>query len=200
MNRHLLIGVLCVMTAASALALASGGGPDFQKLLDEFSAAWTRHDTAAMAAMWAKDGDLINPQGVWARGRSEVARFLAVEHAGKMKGTSYRGTVTSTRFLSEDLALIDWAAVVTGIRAPDGCELPPLRHHVSAVFTKELGRWRVASGRPVAYAGLDDVTPFAAAAASSSEGHGHGHGHPKDAGHTAGHSGKEAPDDDEDKD
>jgi hypothetical protein len=52
----------------------------------EFVAAWNKDYAKGMAALWAPQGDLINPFGRVAHGRAKVEKLFADEHSHVMKG------------------------------------------------------------------------------------------------------------------
>jgi uncharacterized protein (TIGR02246 family) len=120
----------------------------------EFVAAWNAHDPARMAGVWAEDADLINPFGVKARGRAEIQKLFEREQHGVMRASTYEIGSMSVHPLCGDAALVDWAADLTGMVAPDGKALPPFHHHVSQVVVKKGGHWRVEFVRAFAYAPL----------------------------------------------
>ncbi|HKI67962.1 MAG TPA: SgcJ/EcaC family oxidoreductase, partial [Verrucomicrobiae bacterium] len=91
---------------------------------DEWAAAWNKHDPKLMAAFWAADGDLINPFGLHARGTAELEKLFTEEHAGKMAGTTYAGTIESIRYLGESVAIVDVAGEISGMKGPDGAAAP----------------------------------------------------------------------------
>ena len=104
-----------------------------------------------MAAVWAVDGDLINPFGQKASGPAAIEKFFAAEQAGVMKGTTYTIESTSIRELDRDTAFADWESVITGLTGPDGKPQPPFRHHVSVVYVMKGGHWKAAAVRACAF-------------------------------------------------
>ncbi len=132
-------------------AMAAGDEEAIQTRLDEFVAAWNNHDAKAIAAIWAPDGDLINPFGRVAKGRPEVEKLFIDEHASFMKGTTYKVTSSSVRVLGSEAAVLDLDADVTGMKAPDGTDLPTFDHHVTIVMVKKDGAWWIVAARPVEY-------------------------------------------------
>jgi len=65
--------VLLSLTLITIPLLAKESDEAGIRATDEvFAAAWNKHDAKAMAATWAKDGDLVNPFGRVAKGRAEV--------------------------------------------------------------------------------------------------------------------------------
>ncbi len=143
------------LAVAPGSATAAAGGQqqrqEIQARIDEFTAAWNRHDTEQMSALWTEDGDLINPFGRKAEGRDEVRRLFADEHAGVMKQSKHEMKVASVRMVGE-VALVDMDSTVTGMRNPEsGADLPPLKLHIFAVMTKQDGKWMILSARPYSY-------------------------------------------------
>jgi uncharacterized protein (TIGR02246 family) len=129
-------------TAASEAAI--------RKVSTEFSDAWAKDDANAMAALWAPDGDLINPWLREAKGRAEVEKLLQDEHSTIFKGTTYSLKVTSIRFLGADVAIADWDATILGMKGPDGSAVPPMPpHHVTLVLQHKSGKWWIEAARPV---------------------------------------------------
>src|SRR5687768_16041636 len=84
-----------------------------RKLVRTFTSAWNRHDPGAMAQVWSHEGDVINPAGRVAEGRSAVQNLLAEEHAGMFARSNMRITVESIDFVSPDVAVIDTKNVLT---------------------------------------------------------------------------------------
>ncbi len=118
----------------------------------EFVAAWNKDDAKGMAALWAPRGDLINPFGRVAQGRAEVEKLFADEHAGVMKGTTFKVESEGVRVLGPTAAIMDWDVDVVGMVGPDGKAMPPLKHHITVVLAKRAGTWWIEAARPVLYA------------------------------------------------
>ena len=97
---------LLMSLLAFSTAMAAGDEEAIQKRLDEFVAAWNNHDAEAMAALWAPDGDLINPFGRVAKGRPEVEKLFIDEHASFTKGTTYKVTSSLVRVLGSEVAVL----------------------------------------------------------------------------------------------
>jgi uncharacterized protein (TIGR02246 family) len=146
-----------VLTPLVAFVLAAGtpdrAGDDtalVQKNAKDFEAAWNKHDVKALAGIWAKDGDLIDPWGVHSRGREEVEKFFTGEHtgAGQLAKSTYNLRKDSTRFITPDVALSDWDVVITGLSGSDGTAMGPMFHRVVVISKKEGNDWKVAAARP----------------------------------------------------
>jgi uncharacterized protein (TIGR02246 family) len=141
------VSVILAVIPAVALAAESGSTAAIKHLSSEFAAAWNAHDAKKMAAVWAENGDLINPFGQKASGRAAIEKFFENEQAGVMKGTTYKIESISVRELDPSCAVGDWESVVTGMMDPNGKPLPPFQHHVSVVCVKRAGHWHAAAVR-----------------------------------------------------
>jgi uncharacterized protein (TIGR02246 family) len=150
MNRTLGLGILFLLVCATAIANPAVEN-EIKTLNDQFVAAWNHHDTKAMASMWAPDGDLINPFGKTAKGTAELEKLFATEHAGPLKGTTYKVSKMSVRPLTADLAVADYDVEITGMMGPDGKAQPALTPHVTSVMKKANGKWWILSARAFSY-------------------------------------------------
>lgn len=161
MQRILMMAV--VLCAAGTVAAQSAtpkarpgaGGPRtdlvndevIRKVYGEFVAAWNAHDPHRMAAMYAIDGDVMEPDGATAKGRNEVEKHFAEEHAAAFKNTELKLTVDSVWFVTGDVALVDGTYLVVGAVDPNGQPLPPRKGLLTSVLIKEDGTWHVAASR-----------------------------------------------------
>jgi len=118
-----------------------------RKLYDGFAAAWNRHDAKTMAAMYAIDGDYLDPDGRMARGREEVEKLFTAGHAVIFAKSHLTLKVDSVWFITSQVALLDGSYDVTGVRDPDGKALPPRKGHLTSVLLKERGQWEIAASR-----------------------------------------------------
>jgi uncharacterized protein (TIGR02246 family) len=149
--KKILLGGLAFLVAAAGLWAADGGSTAAVHARgQEFLAAWAKNDSQALAAIWAEDGDLINPFGRVAKGRTEVEKLFHDEQTTMMKGTTFTVLSETIREIAPDTAIADWESEITGMQSPHGA-LPPLKNHVTIVFVKKGGQWWVAAARPEAY-------------------------------------------------
>jgi uncharacterized protein (TIGR02246 family) len=116
-------------------------------LFAQFVQAWNRHDYMALAGMWAIDGDHMEPDGATAKGRDAVATLFKRGHEGAFKHTQLQLSIADVWFLSGDVALVDGGYAISGIRTPDGVELPERRGHLTSVLLKEQGKWWITANR-----------------------------------------------------
>src|SRR5688572_16746766 len=101
---------LCISLALLSLLSTAALAADDQAIkdrVDQFQAAWNKHDAKAMAAIWAEDGDLINPFGATAQDRAEVEKVFNHEHAHAFKGSTYTTSAVTVRSVAPDVAVAD---------------------------------------------------------------------------------------------
>ena len=145
-------GIGGTATTESIASLRTKDTAIIERRLGEFVTAWNKHDSTQMAAVWHDDGDLINQFGRLAKGRDQVEALFREEHAGPMKSCTHKMTISSNRLLSPEVALVDAECNLTGVRGPDGKELPVMIPHVVLALSKKDGDWKVSSARPYLYA------------------------------------------------
>jgi uncharacterized protein (TIGR02246 family) len=153
-----LLSLACLMVfltavGAPARAADSGAKAAFERASHDFESAWNAHDAKKMAAVWAEDGDLINPFNRVEKGRAEIEKLFVEEQGGPMKASTYKIESSTLREIGKDAAVGDWSAVVTGITSPDGKTQPPFPHHVTTFLVKIAGKWQVEAGRGYVFAG-----------------------------------------------
>jgi len=116
-----------------------------------FAAAWNKHDAKAMAAFWAQDGDLINPQGRVAKGRAEIEKLFQDEHSKGLKQSTYKPGPLTVRFIEPDIAFAESDSEISGATNPDGTSAPTFKAHVNRLLLKKGGKWWIVAARPVIY-------------------------------------------------
>ena len=142
-------------TGAKPKEITALGGPQsdleneaaIRKLYAQYTAAWNRHDAAAMASLWTLDGDYMEPDGRHARGQAEVEKLFAQEQQTVFKESTLALTIETVWFISENVAMVDGKYDLSGVRDLEGKQLPTRSGHLTAVLLREDGAWRVAAGR-----------------------------------------------------
>jgi uncharacterized protein (TIGR02246 family) len=148
---------VCLSFALLSLLSTAALAADDQAIkdrVDQFQAAWNKHDSKAMAAIWAEDGDLINPFNRTAHGRGDVEKLFADEHTGPFKGSTYTTKAVTVRSLTPDVAMTDVTATISGVQGPDGSAARDVPHHVALVFVKKDGAWMIASARAFQFSAM----------------------------------------------
>ncbi len=155
--KKLALAVVAVVVASAAFAADDVA---IKKQFEALSAAFTAKDAKAVAALFAEDGDLINPSGVYAKGRADIEKVAAsdIEHFLSKGVNTF--TVTDIRMLRSDIAIVNATHVVSGIKGPDGSAQPDLKVLVTVVDVKKGGKWLALAARPM----IPFVPPAPAAA------------------------------------
>ena len=135
----------------SMTAFAGEKDQAINKLVTDFSQAWTKADAKAMAALWTEDADLINPMNVRANGRAEIEKIFERETGQIFKGSTMQMSVEKIRWIGADYALVDVQADVQNFTDPSGKKVPSMKHHVALVTQEKDGNWSILSGRPYVF-------------------------------------------------
>ncbi len=143
----LLAILIAVIANPTARGFQSEDDAAIRKQHESFIAAWNKHDPKLMAAFFAADGDLINPFGRHAKGMEAIEKLFAEEHAGPMAKSKYAGTIESIRYIGKDVAIVDVAGEITGMKGADGADAPPFKHHVTWIAHKNAGKWSAVGAR-----------------------------------------------------
>ena len=141
MKRGILVALLLV---------AAGKDEDaIKKVQDDFSAAWGKPDAAKnMAAMFAEDGDVVNPVGEEADGRAAVEQLFTKEQGTVFKGSTLTLTPGKSRMIKPDVAIGEGKFEVTGAHTPDGKPLA-MKGLYTIVLVKAKGKWWISAIRPM---------------------------------------------------
>jgi len=118
-------------------------------LFNEFVSAWNTHNPRAMSMAYSEEGDVINPFGRVAKGRSEIERLFKDEQSGPLKDSRLSLRPENIRLLSPEIALTDHAFEITGVRDPQGKDVPTMRGHLTEVLKKSGDMWLVVACRPM---------------------------------------------------
>ncbi|MFI5242194.1 MAG: YybH family protein [Gemmatimonadales bacterium] len=107
----------------------------------QFSSAWSRSDAAAIAQLFAEDGDLVIPTGMLMRGREAVREFYASAFAHGYAGSTTHTDIVGLRSVAPDVMLIDATWSISGARDATGHQRPEERGILVAVAVNRGGRW-----------------------------------------------------------
>jgi uncharacterized protein (TIGR02246 family) len=89
----------------------------------DFVSAWNRHDTNALAGLFAPDGVFESPRGATAQGREQIVDLLTEEHRKIYRGTTLHATVKEVTFPSDGVALAEGSYTLSGIDVALGFEV-----------------------------------------------------------------------------
>lgn len=153
-----LLSIVTIVSIVPAIAQTGDEDAAIRKRHDEWCQAWNSHDPKAMAAFWVPDGDLINPFGRTCKGTPEIEKLFTEEQTGPMANTTYSGTIESIRHLG-DIAIIDVAGEITGMKDASGAAAPPFKHHVTWIARKVDGKWMAECARAFIFAPAPGSAP-----------------------------------------
>lgn len=136
-----------ILTTVALLALVAGplaaqgrGTPEDEKAIRDalagYSAAFSRGDAAAFAALWTPEAEYITAGGDRVRGREAIGKRVK-EYLAANPGDRLRLTAGSLRFITADVAQVDGTAEVRG---PSG---PPDINPYAATLVKRDGKWLI---------------------------------------------------------
>jgi uncharacterized protein (TIGR02246 family) len=145
------LALVAALVAARPGTASDDRVADVRKSCQSFKDAWNAHDPKAMAAIFVEeDGDILNPMGKKASGREEIEKAFAEEQTGEgmMRESTIEVKEETVRFLSDDFAISDADAVITGAMGPGGKKMPPMGVRVANVWKKVGDDWKIAACRP----------------------------------------------------
>ena len=144
----LVLASVTTIVLARPSTAAEDEAANIRKQCSAFVSAWNKHDAKGMAAVFAEEGDSINPMGQLSSGRAAVEKSFAAEHATMMKDSSVKVLDEPVRLITPDVAISDAEVEITGALGPDGKPGAPLQVHVTNVWKKTGGTWYVFASRP----------------------------------------------------
>jgi uncharacterized protein (TIGR02246 family) len=144
MARLLLTALLLSMAgAAAADAPARSTAPE--TVAETFVQAWNAHAPGLFGALLASDADWVTASAVVLKGRADIERYLAREHAGWARETTMTAEKTSARAVSADVFIVklEW-------RITDPTRTEAERSFTGAnqfVAIRSAEGWRVVAGQ-----------------------------------------------------
>jgi len=114
-----------------------------KKLLADFTDAWNKHDAKAFSNVFSADADFTNVRGTSAHGRSEVEKFHAPRFTSTFKDTYLKITQSKIRLIKPDVAAVDAWWEMTGVKSPEGQDVPPRKGLLNFIMTKKSDTWLI---------------------------------------------------------
>jgi uncharacterized protein (TIGR02246 family) len=137
----LLIGLLWSFESAAQ-------GADIAAVRDvqaQQAAAWNRHDAAAYAELFTKDGDVVNVLGWWWKGPTEIQSKLSDAFVYVFRESTLTITEVDVRFLDPKCAVAHVRWSMEGAKVPPGAPAPPRSGIQVQVLQKQGDRWQIAT-------------------------------------------------------
>jgi uncharacterized protein (TIGR02246 family) len=106
-------------------------------------AAWADNDADAFAALYSEDATVVQPGGIYKKGKADVRTSMALAFAGPMKGSTVINEPKSVRVLGDDAAIVISDA---GILMAGETDVPAQRMvRATWVLSKQHGTWLIAA-------------------------------------------------------
>ena len=115
-----------------------------RKVLTDFTGAWNKHDARAFSNVFAENADFTNVAGRGASGRGEIEKFHAPLFASRFKDTHQKITKSKIRFIKPDVASVDAWWEMTGVKGPEGQDMPPRKGLLNFIMTRHGDNWLIA--------------------------------------------------------
>jgi uncharacterized protein (TIGR02246 family) len=142
-----LVAISSLISLPAAARTRAGDEAAIRNMLTDFTVHWHDSDAQGLAMFWTPDGDFINPDGMYLKGRQQIQGFYAQAFSMGYAGSQATATVEHIRFLKPDLALIDGKFGISGAVSKDRQPLPVEKGYFTAVVKEESGRWWIVSNR-----------------------------------------------------
>jgi uncharacterized protein (TIGR02246 family) len=114
-----------------------------KKVLTDFTDAWNKHDAKAFSNVFSADADFTSVVGKGTTGRNEIEKFLAPGFTTKWKDSYQKITQSKIRFIKPDVAAVDAWWEMTGIKGPEGQDMPPRKGLLNFIMTKNSDTWLI---------------------------------------------------------
>lgn len=136
-----LLTILCGIAPAQNAPARPEDERAIRAIIAGLSEAWTAGDAEGWAEPFTEDADFTVWNGLYVKGRAEIARGHEQIFNTIYRDTKHRFVVRSVRFLGGGVAVVHAGADVVrkGADFPASPQVAP-----AFVFVKEGGRWRIA--------------------------------------------------------
>lgn len=146
-----LIPAVSAAVLALGLTTASAQTPDpaVDKLVADWTAAFAKGDSKALAGLYTENAIRVTPDGGRVVGREAIAKEFATAFAGPWKGAKIKIQSGVLHPLGADIAVGEGTYEVSGVRGPDGKPVPPIKGTYVNTLVKKNGAWLLASNAAV---------------------------------------------------
>lgn len=140
MRQLLLVVVIAMLTGTSLDAQTRLGTAEDEAAIRQRRqaavAAWNKHDSKAIAELFATDVDRVRSNGSYYSGRTEVEKSFADTLGGVDKNATLKEESSTVRFVTSDVALLEIVVAIT-----DNSSGMVLREHNTMIYVKRGGSW-----------------------------------------------------------
>jgi len=144
--------VLAVSSAVVAMgvgpASAQSKDPAVDKLVADWTAAFSRGDARTLASYYTDNAVRVTPEGGRTIGREAIEKEFASNFAGPWKGAAIKIQVGAIQPVAPDIAVGEGTYEVTP-KGPDGQAMPPIKGSYVNTMVKKNGAWVLASNAAI---------------------------------------------------
>jgi uncharacterized protein (TIGR02246 family) len=156
-------GVLVLVLAAgsgpAAFAQRADDAAAIRRQLERYTTAWNKGDAKALASLYDVEGAITSASGHTVQGRDALEKGFAEGFAGSSKGSRMTAIVGTIRFLKPDIAVVEGVWELSGLRGPNGKEMPPVKGLSLAVYVNKSRQWLLAAGQTMLPAPASPAAP-----------------------------------------
>lgn len=111
--------------------------PTIDKLIEEFTNAWNRHDPNDFAELFVDDGEWTDVLGQHVKGKDQIKKLHEYPFKSVLKDATLTIESKRNRFIRNDIVAIDVEWKTTGNKSPDGKSLPARYGLLDLIVTLE---------------------------------------------------------------
>ena len=137
---------LVSFAAYSAQMQSKGSEADssaVKAVVTAYDDGFNSHDSKAIGALFADDGDFTNMRGSSKHGRKDIEQNYGNLLNGGLKTAHRTDNVKNVKFITPDVAELDADWEMTGTKAADGSDNPPRKGGLDWVVQKINGKWLI---------------------------------------------------------
>ena len=139
----------CAMPVAGT-ATAGRDEAGVRRVVEARRLAWNAQDVPGYGRLLTPDAELTSATGKTAYGRDEILRLYVDQRKGVYRDAALPSTVVNRiRFITDDVAMVDAAFLLTGVRTEAGAPLPPVEGVNSYLVVRRPDGWVIAAMRGV---------------------------------------------------
>lgn len=138
-----MLGISITSKSQTNDTLPSKDEEAIKKVLTNFTDAWNKHDAIAFANIFAKDADFTNVAGKSAHGRDQIEKHHEPGFKTKWKDSYQTIIQHKIRFIKQDVAAVDAWWELTGIKGPEGQDMPTRKGLLNFIMTRNEGKWLI---------------------------------------------------------
>ena len=110
-----------------------------KRIITDMTEAFNKRE--ANVSLFTRDADFVYADGRWLKGATEIERERKARFETALKAARLKLLDIRIRFIKPDVALAHVTNEISGVRGPDGQELPATQELNLRVLVRENGKW-----------------------------------------------------------